>query len=177
MAISVFRNGLVAAVLTGFASLASAQVYMGGAVGFNSFNSNDVEKYEIEEESTAFELLMGIKLIDVLGLEFAYLNLGEFRDYYYDTDLNFSGFAMSANAFLPLGTQMDLYAKVGIFFWELDERYRGFDDLVDDGQDLFVGGGAVFHLTDEVDINLEYKSMEMDFLRSGVVTAGVRFVF
>lgn len=171
------RHWILATVLTGFSTAASAEIYFGAAVGLNSFNSNDAEYFEVEDESTAFEAMVGVRLIDVLAVEASYLNLGDFRDYYYESYLNFSGLTLSAKALLPLGPQMDLYAKVGAFFWELEEEYDGHYDLVDDGEDLFVGGGALFHLTDNVDVNLEYKSMEMQELRSGVLTAGVRLVF
>lgn len=168
---------LLCAVLTGSSFAASAEIYFGASLGLNSINKNDAEFFDIEDESTVFETMVGVRLIDVLALEGSYLNLGDFRDYYYETDLNFSGLTLSAKALLPLGPQMDLYAKVGAFFWSLEEQYRGDYELVDDGTDLFVGGGALFHLTDNLDLNLEYKSMEMDKLRSGAVTAGIRFVF
>jgi opacity protein-like surface antigen len=172
-----FGKWLLGTVLTGFSAVASAEIYFGASLGLNSINSNDAQFFEVEDESTAFETMVGVRLIDVLAVEASYLNLGDFRDYYYETDLNFSGLTLSAKALLPLGPQMDLYAKVGAFFWSLEEQYHGDYELVDDGTDLFVGGGALFHLTDNLDLNLEYKSMEMDKMRSGAVTAGIRLVF
>jgi OmpA-OmpF porin, OOP family len=173
----ILNKWLLGAALIGFSSMASAEIYFGAGIGLNSINNNDADYFDIEDESTAFEAMVGVRLIDVLAVEASYLNLGDFRDYYYDSDLNFSGLTLSAKALLPLGPQMDLYAKVGLFFWELEEQYRGDYELLEDGDDLFVGGGALFHLTDNVDVHLEYKSMEMQELRSGLLTAGVRFVF
>lgn len=171
------RNSLLAAALIGFSSAASAEMYFGAGIGLNSINNNDAEFFDVEDESTAFEAMVGVRLIDVLAVEASYLNLGDFRDYYWDSDLNFSGLTLSAKALLPLGPQMDIYAKVGAFFWELEEEYRGDYELLEDGDDLFVGGGALFHVSDNIDVHLEYKSMEMQELRSGLLTAGVRLVF
>jgi opacity protein-like surface antigen len=151
------------------------QGYVGVALGANFFN--DAEYFEIEDESTAFEVKGGVRLADVLGIEMSYLNLGEFRDLYADVDLGFSGVTVSGKAILPLGEQMDVYAKVGIYFWELDQKYGYQSYLLDEGEDLIFGGGAAFYVTENLSVDLEYRLLEMVDLESDLFTAGITFSF
>lgn len=154
---------------------AFAQGYIGAALGANFFS--DAESFHIEDESTAFEVKGGVRLADVLALEISYLNLGEFRDFYEEVDLGFSGVTVSGKAILPLSRQMELYAKLGLYFWELDEQYRWRSYPVDEGEDLIFGGGASFYLSDNLSLDLEYRFLEMVDLESELFTAGVTFSF
>ncbi len=171
------RQWILAAVLAGFSAGAAAQGYIG--VGLGGASYDDAEFFAIEDESTAFEALVGIRLIDVLAIEASYLNLGDFQDLENDVDLNFSGFTLSGKAILPLGPQMDFFAQVGAYFWELeeDDYYYGDTYLLEDGSDLIYGGGANFHLTDQFDLNLTYRAVELRDLETSLLSAGFSFVF
>ena len=133
-----FVPSSILVVLAATTALLSApawtQGYVGVALGANFFN--DAEEFGIEDESTVFEVKGGVRLAEVLGLEMSYLNLGEFRDLRYDVDLAFSGVTVSGKAVLPLSEQMDVYAKIGVYFWELDEKYGYQSILLDEGEDL-----------------------------------------
>ena len=164
-------------LLMGLSAGAAAGPYVGVALGSTLYNEDDAAYFGIEDESTAFEALIGFRLMDVLALEASYLGLGDVYDYQYDTDTNFSGITMSGKALLPLGPQMDLFAKIGVYFWEYEEQYGSRAYLIDDGQDLIFGGGATFHLTEEVDLNLEYRELELQDLQASLFTVGVSLVF
>ncbi len=166
---------VVVATTTLLSAPAWTQGYVGAALGANFFN--DAEAFGIEDESTAFEVKGGIRLADVLGVEMSYLNLGEFRDFREDVDLAFSGVTVSGKAILPLGEQMDVYAKLGIYFWELDEKYGYQSYLVDEGEDLIFGGGAAFYLTENLSVDLEYRLLELVALETDLFTAGITFLF
>lgn len=166
---------VMAATTTLLSAPAWAQGYLGVAMGANFFN--DADYFEIEDESTAFEIKGGVRLAEVLGVELSYLNLGEFRDLYNDVDLGFSGVTVSGKAILPLGDQMDVYAKIGIYFWELDQKYGYRSYLVDEGEDLIFGGGAAFYVAKNLSVDLEYRFLEMVDLESDLFTAGITFSF
>jgi len=172
------RLGQTLVMLTLFMAASApalAQGYLGVGLGANFFR--DAEYFEIEDESTAFEVKGGIRLADVLALEMSYLNLGEFRDLAYDTDIGFSGVTVSGKAILPVGDQMDVYAKVGMYFWELDERNRWDSYALDEGEDLIFGGGAAFYISDGLSLDLEYRMLELDDLETDLFTAGITFSF
>src|SRR5690606_19747083 len=162
---------LVCTAAASFSTPALAQGYCGFWLGTNFYNY--VDSWGIEDESTAFEIKGGGRLVDVCAVEMSYLNLGEFRDLHDDVDLGFSGVTLSGKAILPLGDQMDVYAKIGLFFWELDEKWGRRDYLVDEGEDLIFGVGASFYVTEQVSIDLEYRALEMLDLESELFTVGI----
>lgn len=171
----LWRSMLMVTAIASASTPVFAQGYLGVGLGANFFR--DAEYFEIEDESTAFEVKGGVRLADVLAVEMSYLNLGEFRDFYYDADVGFSGVTLSGKAILPLGDQMDLYAKIGVYFWNLDERYRSASYLLDEGEDLIFGGGAAFYVTENVSLDLEYRVLQMVDLESDLFTAGITFSF
>lgn len=170
-----WQSILVFAVVASAAAPVFAQGYVGMALGANFFN--DADYFDIEDDSTAFEIKGGFRLVDVLALEMSYLNLGEFRDFHENIDLGFSGVTISGKAILPLNEQMELYAKMGVYFWELDEKYRRQSYLIDEGEDLIFGGGASFYLSSNVSVDLEYRRLEITDLESDLFTAGITLSF
>lgn len=170
---------VMVATATFLSAPAWTQGYIGAALGANFFN--DAELYGIEDESTVFEVKGGVRLADVLGLEASYLNLGEFRDLYEDVDIGYSGVTMSGKAILPVGDQMDVYAKIGVYFWELDEQIYRESYALDEGEDLIFGGGVAFYIADGLSVDLEYRMLELPFygydLESDLFTAGITFSF
>lgn len=170
-----WRSMLVFMAVASASAPVLAQGYVSLALGANFYN--DADYFEIEDESTAFEITGGFRVADVLALEMSYLNLGEFRDFYEDMDIGFSGITASGKAILPLGEQMEVYAKAGIFFWSLDEKYYQHSYLLDDGEDLIFGGGAAFYFAENISIDLEYRFLEMVDLESELFTVGVTFSY
>lgn len=170
---------LLAAILTVVSSASWAQTYVGANLGATFYN--DAEKYWLEDESTAYELKGGVRLIDVLAIEMSYLNLGEFLDEYEDRDISYSGSTISAKAILPLGPEMDIYAKIGLFFWERDRQGWRRSYFVDEGESLVIGGGASFNVSDEISVDLEYGRFDLDFgretLEVDLFSAGISLYF
>lgn len=166
---------LVCTAAASFSAPALAQGYFGLGLGANFYN--DAETWGIEDESSAFEVKGGVRLVDVLAVEMSYLNLGEFRDFAEERDIGFSGVTLSGKAILPLGDQMDVYAKMGLFFWELDEKWGRTDYFLDEGEDLIFGVGASFYVTEQVSVDLEYRALEMLELESELFTVGISFSF
>lgn len=161
-------------LLAGFSSTASAQIYLGAAVGKTDYR--DAEYFGFGDESTAYEMGIGFRLQDVLAFEASYLNLGDVRDFYLNADVNISGITLSGKAIVPVAPELDLYAKVGIYSWEMNEIYRARSYYLDEGEDLIYGGGATFHLH-QFDVNLEYRVLNLYDFEAGLTTVGISFVF
>lgn len=164
----------IAVAAAGFSTSAAAQFYMGAAIGGTKYQ--DADYFGVDDSSTAFEFGAGWRFQQALAFEVSYLNLGDVQDFELGSDLNVSGLTLSGKAFLPIAPQVDLYAKMGIFFWEMDEVYRSRSYYLDEGEDLIYGGGVAFKL-DAVDLNLEYRAFDLYDMSTSVVSAGVSFHF
>ena len=119
--------------------------YLGGSVGQANLKVDDVtdgiSTEDFDADDTAFKLIAGIRPLDWLGVEAAYVNFGEPEDTVLGQKLQADGDGISAFAvgFLPTGP-VDLFAKVGLISW--DSKISG--TLDDDGTDLAYGAGAQF---------------------------------
>lgn len=168
----MYRFGLILLLAT-FASTATAQVYLGAALGRTDYK--DAEYFDVAEESTAFEISAGFYSQKTLAFEVSYLNLGDVRDFYLDSDVTVAGLTLSGKAILPLSPQVDLYAKMGVYFWEMNEIYRNRPYYLDEGQDLIYGGGMAFRLADQWDVNVEYRALDLYDMGTSLVTVGFSF--
>lgn len=169
----VHRIGL-GLFLTGFASSAAAQVYIGAALGKTEYK--DAEEFGVDDESSALEMNFGVHLQDTLALEVSYLNLGDVTDFYLGSDVNVSGVTLSGKALIPISREVDLYGKMGVYFWEMDEIYRNQSYYLDEGEDLIYGGGATFHLH-QFDLNVEYRTFDLYDMGTSLITVGLSFEF
>lgn len=152
-----------------------AQVYAGAQ--FGTTNYQDAEFFAIDDESTAFGVHLGWRMHPTLAIETSYLNLGDVRDFAFDSDINVSGFTVAGKAFLPLGPQAEFYGKMGVFFWQMDEIYQGSSYYMDESEDFIFGAGATYYLTEQVGLNLEYSGLDIRDMGASTLTAGFSFVF
>lgn len=174
MATSIVGKFAFASMAFALSSTAAAQLYVGGAFGSTTYQ--DADYFGVGDKSTAFELSAGWRLQETLALEASYLNLGDVEDFELGSDINVSGITFSGKAFLPIAPQVDLYAKMGIYLWQMDEVYRSRSYHLDEGEDLIFGGGLAFKL-DSVDLNLEYRTLDIYDMGTSIVSAGVTFQF
>lgn len=168
-----YRIGLCL-LLTGLTANAAAQVYLGAALGKTEYK--DAEEFGVDDESSALEVNLGFYLQETLALEVSYLNLGDVTDFYLGSDVNVSGVTLSGKAVIPINREVDLYAKMGVYFWEMDEIYRNQSYYLDEGEDLIYGGGATIHL-DQFDLNFEYRTFDLYDMGTSLITVGLSFEF
>ncbi len=98
--------------------------YLGGSVGqanlkIDDLTDNVLPDDDFDADDTAFKLIAGIRPLDWLGVEAAYVNFGEPEDDVLGGSLKADGDGISAFAvgFLPIGP-VDLFAKVGLIAWD-----------------------------------------------------------
>lgn len=167
-----FSLGLLIAAAS---SSAAAQPYIGAALGQTKYL--DADHFGVGRESITFEIHGGFRLQEALALEMSYLSLGDVRYDYIGSDVNVSGVTLSGKAILPLGPQMDLYAKMGMYFWEMDAIHHDHTHLIEEGEDWIYGGGLTLHLNNQLDLNLEYRALDLYDMGTSLTTVGVSFLF
>src|SRR5262245_19634200 len=97
--------------------------YLGGSVGQANLKIDDVtdgiSTADFDADDTAFKLIAGIRPLDWLGVEAAYVNFGEPEDTVLGQKLKADGDGISAFAvgFLQTGP-VDMFEKVGIIAWD-----------------------------------------------------------
>ena len=152
--------------------------YLGASVGQANLKIDDLtngtlENDDFDADDMAFKLIAGIRPLDWLGVEAAYVNFGEPEDTVLGTKLKADGDGISAFAvgFLATGP-VDLFAKVGLISW--DSKISGSFD--DDGTDLAYGAGAQFRVLG-LSIRAEYEKFDISDVDLDMISVGVTYTF
>ena len=151
--------------------------YLGGSVGQANLQIDDlsdgISTGDFDADDTAFKLIAGIRPLDWLGVEAAYVNFGEPEDTVLGQKLEAEGDGISAFAvgFLPTGP-VDLFAKLGLISW--DSKISGSFD--DDGTDLAYGVGAQFRVLG-LSIRAEYEKFEISDVDLDMISVGLTYTF
>lgn len=167
---ALLTAALAGATITG-ASLAMAQTgqtgaanqtarvnqagpYLGGGVGM--FKSRGGE---FDDDNSFFELVGGYKFNQFFALEGAYINFGEYGGSVASASVD--GWRAAAIGSFPVTPMVNLYAKGGILFSNVDVEVVGFDDSYSDEQ-FFVGLGVNFAVMDPLSVSVEYNRYRID---------------
>jgi len=151
--------------------------YLGGSIGQANLKVDDlsdgISTADFDADDTAWKLIAGIRPLDWLGVEAAYVNFGEPEDTVLGQKLKAEGDGISAFAvgFLPTGP-VDLYAKVGLISW--DSKISG--DFDDDGTDLAYGVGAQFRVLG-LSIRAEYEKFDVSDVDLDMISVGLTYTF
>ncbi len=153
--------------------------YLGGSVGQVNLKIDDLTNGvlpndDFDSDDTAFKLIAGIRPLDWLAVEAAYVNFGEPEDTVLGQKLKADGDGISAFAvgFLPTGP-VDLFAKVGLIAWDSKITGGAFDD---DGSDLAYGAGAQFRVLG-LAVRAEYEKFDISDVDLDMISIGVTYTF
>jgi OOP family OmpA-OmpF porin len=151
--------------------------YFGGSLGQANLKIDDlsdgVATDDFDGDDMAFKLIAGIRPLDWLGIEAAYVNFGEPEDTVFGQKLKADGDGISAFAvgFLPTGP-VDLFAKVGLITW--DSKVAGFDE---DGTDFAYGVGAQVRVLG-LSIRAEYERFDAEDVDDlNMISVGLTYTF
>jgi opacity protein-like surface antigen len=151
--------------------------YLGGSVGQANLKIDDlsdgISTGDFDADDTAWKLIAGIRPLDWLGVEAAYVNFGEPEDTVLNQKLKADGDGITAFAvgFLPTGP-VDLFAKVGLISW--DSKISGSFD--DSGNDLAYGVGAQFRVLG-LSIRAEYEKFDISDVDLDMISVGLTYTF
>lgn len=139
-------------------STSDAQAYVGVAYGKVSHN------YTGFEEPNSIELLLGFEVNENLAIEGSYLNPEDAGDNLPpEWTISLSGFTLGAVGKHQATPELELQVKAGLFFWDFEVNQDGFGSIYkNDGTDLFYGLGAMFKVSEQVSLGINYNFYEAD---------------
>ncbi len=156
-----------------------------GVSGVSDFDGSD----------TAFKVFGGWKVIKYLAVELEYIDGGEADDRWRFDDGEFSeqlratvaftGFNLSAVGILPIGEQFNVFAKLGLLFWDADGTLRYSNSLGDSeterlgesDNDFSWGIGAGFDFTENFGVLVEYQGFKLDDADADLISGSVVWRF
>ncbi len=147
---------MAAAILAASPALAADDggFYVGAGVGsfgvdVGGFNGSD----------TGFKVFGGYGFNQYFGVDVEYLDGGTVEDSSVKIDV--SGFNASVTGTLPIAEQFQVFAKLGMLFWDADFHAPGLGSDSDSGEDFSWGVGAGYDFTDNFGARIEYQGFEI----------------
>lgn len=140
---------------------AAGDKYFGISVG-----SSDDDVFN--ETDTGIKLILGFQPSDVVALEIAYVDLGDFIG----DVVSQSGIALNAIGKIPLNNDVAITGKLGMFSWDISAG-----SLSNTGTDLAYGFGVEVKVSKEVAIVAEYEMFDVDDGDVSLISGGAKFYF
>jgi OmpA-OmpF porin, OOP family len=111
-----------------------------------------------DASDTGFKVFGGYRFMNYFAAEVEYLDGGTAEDGGFDIDV--SGWNVSGIGRLPIGEKFNVFAKLGMIFWDAD--LGGIESASDSGEDFSWGIGAGFSFTDQFGMQVEYQGFEIE---------------
>ncbi len=152
---------------------AVAGAYIGLGAGSADYDGN-LFHVDVDDDDLGWKIFGGYRFNRFLGLEAAWLDLGEVsgRNYKVET----TGFSFQGVASLPMGPVFSAFAKLGAIAWKQDNRVIG-QNRDRSGTDVSWGFGGQLRLFDNrLGIRLEWERFESD-LSVDLISLGASYHF
>lgn len=144
---------------------ALAGPYIGASIGDSTVQFKDDEtRQEFDADDTGYKVTAGYRIIDWVAVELNYTDFGKPVDRIFGIDMeaNYTAVSVSALGMLPLGSNFDLFGRLGVARLDSDFRARGFSGSVSDkSTEPLVGIGAQFR-SSNLAIRLEFEGILLD---------------
>jgi hypothetical protein len=145
-------------------------IYVGASVGESGIEVDlnpSLPNADFDDGDTAFKVNVGWRILDWVGIEANYVDLGSPKDTLQDSagddaDIEFEsdGINFSGLLFLPVGP-IDLFARAGFISWDAKLSLDGVGEIAsDDGMDFSYGAGAQFRVW-SLSLRAEYERFEI----------------
>ena len=189
---ATLRVAAVAILFAPLAAFADSGFYIGGSIGGATleadFGDPSIPEFpdDIDEDDTAYKIFGGymfdLPVID-LGVEVGYVDFGKPEvdllapiNGIDQIEFDPTGFNLWGIAGIEAGP-IDLFAKLGYIFWDLEARVPGFPGRAsEDGSDIGYGIGAAFNLG-SIQIRGEYELYDIEDADASMLSVGVAFRF
>ena len=172
--LSLFAILVISCMLSASALAQQPPYYAGAGIGQSYVEEdNIIGGADFDDEDFGFKVFGGIRLHENFAVEAAYLDFGETDDDsagLFDIEVELYALALYGVGILPLSEQFELFAKLGVAYWDADADgiiiFSGITFPVDDddGVDLAYGIGASYAFTDQFAVRVEYEGVDVDDL-------------
>jgi OOP family OmpA-OmpF porin len=144
---------------------ALAGPYVGASIGDSIVQFKDDEtRQEFDADDTGFKVTAGYRIIDWVAVELNYTDFGKPVDRIFGVDMEaeYTAVSVSALGMLPLGSNFDLFGRLGVARLDADFRARGFGGgFSDKSTEPLIGIGAQFRASN-LAVRIEYEGILLD---------------
>ena len=149
-------------------------------LGGSANQESSIEDFSTEGDDISIGIRGAYRFHKNIAVELAYQDYGETDETVEDQGVTVndkvssSAFNLGVKGILPFDNGLSLHARAGLAIWdvEIKETYPDFPDTIfkadDNGNDLYLGLGLQYDITEQFVIGAEYTYTEMDVSLYGV---------
>jgi len=179
------RTIVVLSLFLAASGLHAGETYVGASGGQTSFDVPAIGNVSVDDNGSSFKVFGGHRPLEYVGVEGGFRDFGEFGETLgvVRVDGEIQGFDVMAVGLLPVGQRFELWAKIGLMYWEAETVVQDPDPVRppvsnDSGVDLGWGVGVGFKIGKPLRVRLEYESFSTDITDElSSITAGLEFRF
>lgn len=173
-AITLFALVLLGVTTITTANAAEQGLYLGGGVGVYTL---DIDDTSFDDNATVAKAIAGYRFSDNFAIEVDYQKLFEVEDNVLGVkaELDADAWTVSLRPILPISDVVDLYAKVGYTWYDIEARASilGVSITDDDSDSSFSWGGGVDLNFGNLSLRGEVARIEVDDADLNLITIGV----
>lgn len=179
---SFFHGLALASLAAPTLVLADSGLYLGASFGASHFEDS-FTGVSLGADANAYRFTGGVQFGDFLGVEAGYLDFGDLSETIdlggvtSTTVIDAAGWTLGGTLGLPLGGQLSLFGRAGVFFWDADLVVDGFSIDVPADENPYYGGGARVEVTRNLSLVGDWTRYELDTIDSDVISLGFTYRF
>lgn len=158
-------SSALAATLLSSSVFADSNFYLGGSVGQTEVDYEAVAGTTVTDDSdTSWKIFGGYNINENFAVEVAYQDLGDNSAVVLGQQTNLDAEALSIALVgkLPINDQFEVFGKLGYADVEADADVPSLNASVSaSDSDVLYGIGAVYSVTDAVDVRLEWEHIDL----------------
>ncbi len=168
---------LAAMLIAGSSMSATANDFI-GYVGVSGGRSEvDVGDNDFDK-GKSYDIYGGYRFHPNFAIEASYTDLGTATDELVGViDLEVDGVNLSLVGILPVSENIELFAKVGMYYWDAKLDADQFGNVSTDGEDISYSGGVFFALTPTIGLTLDYREYDIEDIDVSNASIGLRMDF
>jgi OOP family OmpA-OmpF porin len=174
--------GVLLGCVAGPVSAQQTGAYAGGSIGMTSVDVCDgVGAFGVtdcDDQDIGFKIFGGFRLNENFAAEVGYVDLGEvsLAGPAGSGSIETDGFQFAGVGRLPINEQFDVFAKIGLYMWDLSASGPG-GSADDDGTDIMFGFGGAWNFTEQLALRAEWERFDLDGDNVDLLSLGLQFNF
>ncbi len=162
--------------------------YLGGGIGNSELKDDDLsdefDSLDLDDDDNGFKVFLGYNLTRRLSVEAAYVDLGDFP---FEGTISGSqssggeeidGISLTPLVRMPVLPYLDLFAKGGLFTWDIERSTDAVADLSSENStDFTYGAGVDLNLWRPIGVRGEWERYEMDDVEVNMLSLDLMYHF
>jgi OmpA-OmpF porin, OOP family len=177
----MITGSLLLVVMAAAPAFADKGFSAGASVGYSNISIEEGSE-TLDFSAVGYKVFATYMFNDYFGVEGGWVDFGSASEYVpivvADLELSTDGFDVFAVGAMPISDTFDLFAKAGMFSWDVSADVGGSSFGSDSGEDIAIGVGGRFNTSGGFGFRAEYEWFDIEDVDSAwLLSVGFEYAF